>query len=211
MHSCACGSPALRSDRNARSLYCDAHTDLSAAKAGSQWASPSAQGTPLAAASAFSAACSCGGAPSAITSSMHRLSCPSRSLSTAAYAFSSSSRTALFAGMFSTSSKVEKGTAMEGGRPIQSGSLPRRLARFLDLAPTTPGAKASMPTAYSPHHLGFFMATAPFVRAAPAACFTAPLALPAAASWKETSPPVESLAVMYCPLRPRHWSSRSAS
>lgn len=38
---------------------------------------------------------------------------------------------------FSTSSNVEKGTVAEAGSAIQSGSLPRRPARFLDLAPTT--------------------------------------------------------------------------
>lgn len=39
---------------------------------------------------------------------------------------------------------------------MESGSLPRSPARFLDFAPTTSSLKPSMPTTHLPHHLGIF-------------------------------------------------------
>jgi hypothetical protein len=56
-----------------------------------------------------------------------------------------------------TCSKLLKGTVTAGGSLIQSGSLPRRLARFLDLAPTTPSLKSLMGTTHLPHQLGMVM------------------------------------------------------
>lgn len=70
----------------------------------------------------------------------------SRQRASAALAFDGcTSRTAslrrcascLFSPRFSASSKEEKGTVTEEGSEIQSGSRPRRPARFFDLAPTT--------------------------------------------------------------------------
>mmetsp|Transcript_1500 Transcript_1500/g.3097 ORF Transcript_1500/g.3097 Transcript_1500/m.3097 type:complete len:262 (+) Transcript_1500:1801-2586(+) len=52
-------------------------------------------------------------------------------------------------------SKLPNGNAIEEGREIHSGSFPRRLAKFLDFAPTTPFSKLSIPMDHFLHHVGF--------------------------------------------------------